>query len=314
VALLLPAVQKARGAARRVACVNKLRQLGLANANFESATRRYPPSYVEAEDGSGRGWSAQARLLPYLEEAQVEGAVDYDISYNEPSQIVNGGQQIKTVRIDAYMCPSEPNDILRLDGDGNPNHYPLNYAVNEGVWFVWDPINRKGGEGAFHPERGLKNGAFRDGMSKTLMAAEVKAYTPYIRDAEQAGDLPIPASPMAIAGLGGSTGSPQRTSGHTEWVDGRVHQTGFTTTFAPNTSVPDSGNEHDIDWTNAREGKPGVDAKTFAAVTARSFHDGVVNTVRMDVSCHPVTSDIDLQVWQAMSTRGAGETVSVSDF
>lgn len=299
VALLLPAVQKARGAARRIACVNKLRQIGLANANFESATRRYPASRTV------NGWSAQARLLPYLEEAQVEGAVNYDLGYNDPSQLVNGTQQIKTVRIDAYLCPSEPNDTMRYKND-EPYHYPLNYVVNEGVWFVWDPASKRGGLGAFQPERGHKNGAFRDGMSKTLMAAEAKAYTPYFRD----GSAPaaMPTSPLQVAGMGGDF---KTNSGHTEWVDGRVHQIGFTTAFAPNTDIPYSngGTEYDVDWTSTREGKSDTE-KTYSAVTARSHHDSVVNTVRMDVSCHSVTSDIDLQVWQALSTRGGGESVS----
>ena len=303
VALLLPAVQKARGAARRISCVNKLRQLGLANANFESATRRYPPSR------SVNGWSAQARLLPYLEEAQVEGAVNYDLGYNDPSQLVNATQQIKTVRIDAYMCPSEQKDELRFQ-DGLPYHYPLNYVVNEGVWFVWDPAANRGGLGAFQPSRGHKNGSFRDGMSKTLMAAEVKAYTPYFRDSP--GEPAMPTSPAQVAGMGGDF---KTNSGHTEWVDGRVHQIGFTTTFAPNTVVPRSadGVEYDVDWTATREGKSDTE-KTFSAVTARSYHDSVVNTVRMDVSCHPVTSDIDLRVWQALSTRAGGETVNDDSF
>lgn len=309
VALLLPAVQKARSAARRIACVNKLRQIGLATANFESATRRYPPSYVETKDGSGKGWSAQARLLPYLEEAQLEGEVDYDAKYE--GQLVNGTMPIQTVRIDAYLCPTEPNDKLRLDKSSNPYHYPLNYVMNQGTWMTWDPVAKKQGDGAFHPDRGLRNGAFKDGTSKTLCAAEAKAYTPYIRDAEMKGEAAIPTSPLAISGLGGKNVEFKTNSGHTEWVDGRVHQTGFTTVFTPNTKVlhEDGGTVYDVDWTNAREGKS-QSARTYAAVTARSHHDSVVNTVRMDVSCHPVTSDIDVLVWRALSTRSGGEIVS----
>lgn len=304
VALLLPAVQKARAAAQRISCVNKLRQLGLAAANYESAQRRFPPSYVDTEDGSGKGWSAQARLLPYLEEAQVEGEIDYDQNY--AGQLVNGTMPIQTVRIDAYMCPSEPNDVMRLK-DGNPYHYPLNYAMNQGTWMTWDPMTRGVGDGSFHPNRGLKHGAFRDGHSKTLCAAEVKAYTPYFRDAEQSGDLAIPTAPGEVVGMGGSF---RTNSGHTEWVDGRVHQAGFTTVFAPNTEVRHEadGTTYDVDFTNGREGKSQA-ARTYAAVTARSHHSGVVNTVRMDVSCHPVSSDVDILVWRALSTRAAGDEV-----
>ena len=60
VALLLPAVQMARGAARRVQCANNMKQMGLALANYESIHKRLPPGYVSAYDGSGNdtgpGW------------------------------------------------------------------------------------------------------------------------------------------------------------------------------------------------------------------------------------------------------------------
>lgn len=307
VALLLPAVQKAREAARRISCVNKIRQVGLAVVNYESALRRFPPSYVDTKDGSGKGWSTQARLLPYLEEAQIEGEVDYDSNY--AGQLVNGSMQIQTVRIDAYQCPTEPNDILRLK-DGQPYHYPLNYGMNQGTWMTWDPVSRQGGDGAFHPNRGLRSGSFKDGHSKTLCAAEVKAYTPYFRDKEQTGNVPMPTSPAEVVSMGGSF---KTNSGHTEWVDGRVHQTGFTAAFTPNTEVLHEvdGTTYDVDFTNGREGKSQA-ARTFAAVTARSFHAGVVNTVRMDVSCHPIASDIDIRVWRALSTRAAGDLVTES--
>ena len=68
VSLLLPAVNAARAAARRVACSNNIRQLGLAVANYESANSYYPSSWKPALDtGSGKvdGWSAQSQILPF---------------------------------------------------------------------------------------------------------------------------------------------------------------------------------------------------------------------------------------------------------
>jgi prepilin-type N-terminal cleavage/methylation domain-containing protein len=75
VALLLPAVQAAKEAARRNSCLNNLRQLGLAVANYESSQRVYPPSW-----DPGGGWSAVARLLPFLEEDPIGSQIDFSVS------------------------------------------------------------------------------------------------------------------------------------------------------------------------------------------------------------------------------------------
>ena len=188
VALLLPAVNSAREAARRSSCMNNLRQIGLANVNFESVARQYPASW-----NKGGGWSAQARLLPYVEEGGIARRIDFAESYKSTSADETD-VRISSLRIPTYLCPSEPNDMVRMK-NGVPTHYPLNYAVNLGEWFVWDPTTGQGGGGAFFPESSLKHGAFYDGLSKTICAAEVKAYTSYERNADIPGELPIPTTP-----------------------------------------------------------------------------------------------------------------------
>jgi prepilin-type N-terminal cleavage/methylation domain-containing protein len=299
VSLLLPAVNSARAAARRVSCVNKIRQIGLAVNNFESALRRFPPSW-----NSVGGWSIQARLLPYLEEAALEAKIDYEDSYTNAAPI--GGVPLSAVRVDAYLCPSEPQDTTRLNSAGDPIHYPLNYGMNLGSWFVWDPATGEGGDGAFYPDSRLRAGAFRDGLSKTLAAAEVRAFTPYRRDINQVGELPIPESVADLAAGGAFKSS----SGHTEWVDGRAHQSGITAVFTPNFDVvqtDEQGVEYrHTDWTNAREGKHAT-AQTYAAVTARSHHAGIVNIVRMDASAGAISDEVDLDVWRASTTRNGRE-------
>ena len=62
----------------------------------------------------------------------------------------------------------------------------------------------------------------------------------------------------------------------------------------------------DVDWTNQQEGKSAT-VVTYAAVTARSYHSGVVNTVMMDGSVHAVADSIQLDVWRGMATRAGGE-------
>ena len=298
IALLLPAVQAAREAARRMSCTNHLKQLALALHNYHDTHRCFPPSI-----GTG-DWSALARVLPYLEQGNLYQQMDFNRTYDAVT--MSDGTPLASLRVDAYLCPSEKNDRVRKK-NGADVHYPLNYGVNLGTWFVYDPATDTGGQGAFFPNRSLGARNFTDGMSNTLCAAEVKAYTPYYRNAALTNPA-LPANPNAVCGLGGQF---KADSGHTEWVDGRVHQTGFTTVFAPNTAVycAVSSDEQDVDWTNQQEGKSSTVA-TYAAVTARSFHPDVVNVALMDGSVKSIGDNIELDVWRALSTREGGEVAS----
>lgn len=308
VALLLPAINAARAAARRMSCTNNIRQLGIALQSYESANRHYPPSWRPprmTSRGSVDGWSAQAQLLPFVEEVQLHEDIDYELGYNH---VVIGGEDgavppLSSMRVSVLLCPSESRDTVRLK-DGRPTHYPLNYAVNLGVWFVHNPKSRNGGEGAFQPKYPLRHRDFRDGTSRTLAFSEVKAWTPYFRNASL--NRPEMPTPQSVCGLGGQF---KTNTGHTEWVDGRAHQTGFTSVFTPNTQVTCIQGDaiYDVDWTNQQEGKsPHV--LTYAAVTSRSYHPGGVNVCFMDGSVRFVASDVDVAVWQAMSTRKGEDT------
>lgn len=330
VALLLPAVQSAREAARRMSCSNNLRQIVLASHNYESALRQLPPSWVRPGDPTqelGDGWSAQARLLPYVESLALDAAVDYDLGY-QAAQLVIGGEEfpVASFRVPTYLCPSDALDMQRF-GDDGPEHYPLSYGGNSGVWFVYDPQNPTDpeddlvGEGMFTPTRGRKFRDCLDGLSNTLAFAEVKAWTPYLRDSAIEGDLEMPETPADIQTLGASVSASNRkfspATGHTEWVDGRVHQTGFTTTFTPNTRVlfRDGDVEWDVDFTNFREGRSIAGSndlpKTYAAVTSRSYHNGGVQVGFADGSIHFLTDSIQRELWQNFSTRQGREIVAL---
>ncbi len=306
VALLLPAVQAAREAARRMSCSNNLRQWGLALANFEGARREFPSSWRLTGDGSMDGWSAPAQLLPYVEQAALADLIDLDVSYNNHPPLDDGSGKLlplRAIRVPVLLCPSEVRDLVRQTATGEPEHYPLNYGANVGIWYVFDPATRTPSPGAFRPLEGNRAGNFPDGMSNTVAFAEVKAYTPYFRNA----GLTDPAEPD-IASVGALGGDFKSNSGHTEWVDGRSHQAGVTALFGPNTKVPyvADGTVYDIDWTNMQEGKSPT-AKTYAAVTSRSYHPSGVQVVNMDGSVHFVAETIDLAVWRAAFTRDGSE-------
>lgn len=314
IGMLLPAVQSVREAARRISCANNIRQMGLASLNFESAHMKFPESYRQPPTApTGRGWSGQALILPFIEQGNLFASINFDLEYLDPSQTLdlgNGAQRLQSARVPAYLCPSEVNDTVRLDDDGTPEHYPLNYAANAGTWFVYDPTGSRNGQGALLTNRGNSIASFTDGTSNTLLFGEVKAYTPYFRNAGMS-SVDMPTDPASVASLGGDF---KATTGHTEWVDGRAHQTSFTSTFAPNTRVPHSDSssdeEFDVDWTNWQEGRDGASGNpTFAAVTARSFHPGGVTIGRADGSAGFTSDNISLIVWQAMSTRNGGEVI-----
>lgn len=310
VALLLPAVQAAREAARRAHCANNLRQMGLALHNFESQMRRFPPGGRAAlPDASGQisYWSVQAQILPFLEQANLGSHIDFTQSYDLATNINLGGgvvAKLSAARVPTYLCPDELKDQVRYEG-GAPTHYPINYAVNRGLWLVHDPRTQAIGEGAFGMGYALGPADFRDGLSQTVALAEVRAWQPHFRNAGLTTDPGMP-SPTGVCGLGGQFKSE---SGHTEWVDARTHQTGFTAVFGPNTRVPCtiSGVVYDVDWTNQQEGKSAT-VPTWAAVTARSYHPAGLNVAMMDGSVRWVGDTIQLDVWRAMITRAGGET------
>jgi prepilin-type processing-associated H-X9-DG protein len=198
--------------------------------------------------------------------------------------------------------------------DGALTHYPLNYGINTGTWFLFDPAKQAGGDGLVFPNSRTSLRSVSDGSSRTLAFAEVKAYNAYFRDGgnPNAAGAPMPATPADVAPLGGNF---KVDSGHTEWVDGRVHQTGFTATFAPNTVVPHTsgGKSYDVDFNSSREGLS-TTKFTYAAVTSRSYHPDGVQVGFADGSVHFVAETIDILVWRALATREGGEILDEGQY
>ena len=169
------------------------------------------------------------------------------------------------------------------------------------------------GDGAFAPNRSFDFGDITDGSSHTLAVAETKAYQPNLWDTEKPNQLGV-APPETPAELDAFFGGTFDSFGHTEWVEGDVHETGFTTTFTPNTFVPyqDGGVTYDIDLTSLRDGESAT-LPTYGAITARSFHPGYVNVALLDGSVRAVVDEIELVVWRAAGTRAGGEANSGFD-
>jgi prepilin-type N-terminal cleavage/methylation domain-containing protein len=305
ISLLLPAVQQAREAARRTQCKNNLKQIGLALHNYLDVFTGFPPSFVSdvGVDTPGGEWSIHSRILPYLEQGNLYSMADLSLAYDDPA---NG--DIASQRVATFMCPSEPNDRVRKSG-GVPIHYPVNYGYNAGTWNVWHNIDYTPGNGAFAPNVSYDTQHFKDGLTNTLCFAEVKAYTAYNRDGSN-GTATIPGTPAEVEALIALGGSNKSNSGHTEGVDGRIHQTGFTVTLPPNSYVTGAHTD-ESDYTSCREDKQTTTCTgaTYAAVTSRGYHVGIVNVVLMDGSVRTISESIDLGTWRLLGSRNDGEAM-----
>jgi len=352
VALLLPAVQTAREAARRSQCSNNLKQCALAVHGFENAKKVYPPSmqWGGVVGITGGGVSTWMRVLPFVEEgnlaanlviqstatlqvesqaAQASGSTTIVASTEDADFVDSNGNQIANdpimfTPIPVYICPSEPNNQGKYNAPTppsttpTPNSWPTNYAVNHGPWLVYDPTGATQSQGAFTVNGQYGPRVFTDGLSNTLMAAEIKMWTS-VYSAGQTG-APMPTSTSTICTLGASgtiKAGPALTSntGHTEWGDGKGQQTGFTTTFTPNTvvSCSYSGANYDFDFVDTKEGGS-LTLATHAALTSRSYHPGGVNAAFMDGSVRAVPNEVDPAIWQALSTKSGNEVIGAVGF
>jgi len=289
-----------------MSCANNLRQLGLALQDFENTNKSYPsslrPTPVDP-NGLFNGWSALAQLLPYLEQGNLFQGIDFEQPYSVQPHI-------SKIRVAAYTCPAEIRSRQKYDASGNAVHFPLNYVANQGPWFVFDPVKREGSRGAFRHYLPLRAAEITDGLSNTLGFAECKAYTSYLRNASVTNlNQPMPVSVADLCALGGDL---KVDGAHVEWVDGKAHETGFTTAFPPNAraTCAASGEQAVINWISQSEGRSAT-VPTFAAFTSRSYHPSGVQAVMMDGSVHLFSNSIDKALWQALSTREGGETTTL---
>jgi len=308
IGLLLPAVQAAREAARRAQCTNNLKQTGLALHNYLSTNDTFPPVVVLPRDRTTQPWSGLTRLLPYLEQTNLYNAINWSRDFEFTTNVT-----LAATKVGAFLCPSEINDRARVTP--TMTYYPSNYCFNQGTWFVYDPPTDQVGDGVFVPNRAYSPAAISDGLSNTLGMAEAKAYQPNYWDSRNPGTVGTvpPTTPAAlIPYLSGGTFD---ANGHTEWVEGDVHEVGFTTTFTPNTKVMTAVNgvQTDVDLISMRDGES-TTMPTYAAVTARSYHSGGVSALMMDGSVRFIKNSIQLSIWRALGTRALGETISSDSF
>ncbi|MEC9092887.1 MAG: DUF1559 domain-containing protein, partial [Planctomycetota bacterium] len=234
-----------------------------------------------------------------------------DLSVDWHQQVESG---IPATRINTYLGPSEPNADPRFK-NGKPYVHPINYGFNYGSWLIYDPESGASGDGPFQINRTTRLGDVRDGLSNTLCASEVKAYTSYIRNAEVDPGSQAPEEVDFFQGVSGQYKlgpALEENTGHTVWPDGRVHHAGFTTVYTPNRFIPFRQGQRvfDIDYNSWQEGRSDSRA-SYAAITVRSYHAGLVNTLWMDGSVQVITDRIELRVFRALGTVAGQEWVTL---
>lgn len=283
VALLLPAVQAAREAARRAHCTNNLKQLGLGILNYESSCGVFPPTEIH-----GGTWMPNYRdpynyqhcdwegsigmwcnlILPFIEQQAAHDKLDFEIipQYDSPDNV-----EVMRMTFPILLCPSDPYSDLTTDWGGRGRnarimHY---YAVNGSDENTGNTHgDQKPGQnwyghcnkhdGIFYNDSATTVAAVRDGTSGTAMVCEVWGRK-YPNHATIAGD---PRGGESSRGM-------------------NLH-TAVYFDFTPNIYHADP-------W------------------HAASFHPGGVNVLFADGSVHFISDTIDLATWKALATIRGGE-------
>ena len=315
IALLLPAVQSAREAARRMQCVNNLKQLGLAVMNYESGNGALPPQQTMVIDGNKQptsytSWGVTARLAPYMEMGPLYAAMNFTLKYSDPTNTTVSYSSIKYL-----ICPSEPNPLP----PAGTLFAVSNYGWSVGDWYVFGGGGAVPNRSAFAVNLSRPLAAFTDGLSNTLLSAEVKANQKLFKSCTvpagiSATSFPGVAESPAFVANNYKTGCKNDT-GHVKWAIGSACYDGFTTAMAPNTRVlvndPTTNALVDIDYDTTDENNGGP---TYAAITARSYHAGGVNGLFGDGSVRFFKSTVNGPVWRALGTIAGGEVISADQF
>jgi len=321
IALLLPAVQAAREAARRSQCVNNLKQIGLALHNYHQANDALPPSgEAFSNEYPAFGWAAgpqnfsmKVRILPYMEAGNAFNAVNFAVTAiwgTGPASPIDGfsiNYSIRHTKIASYVCPSDTND----PGTDDPQLPGMSYGENRGMnryndnWYFTGINYFQGHDGARNKTRNFAS--ITDGLSNTAAFSEwVKGKGLMLTDgAHMTYGLPNGVTTIAfgaadahyqLALLCQATTSRQWDYKGEVWTlhDG-VRGGGYSGVQPPNRKAcQQSGDE--------------------SLIGASSYHPGGVNLLLCDGSVKFAKNGIAIRTWHALHTIGNGETIPGDTF
>ncbi len=185
VALLLPAVQYAREAARRTQCKNNLKQIGLALQNYHDVHKRLPPGWSASAPEGPAGWAWSAQILPFMEQRNVYHQIRFDRTIDDAANALARIRPIGT-----FLCPSSPGESVFVIGEEHAHHHhhtgghahdidaghPLfpiarsNYVGVFGTLQIEDAPSA--GDGTFFHNSSVRFGDIVDGLSNTFLVGE----------------------------------------------------------------------------------------------------------------------------------------------
>jgi prepilin-type N-terminal cleavage/methylation domain-containing protein/prepilin-type processing-associated H-X9-DG protein len=289
IGLLVPAVQKVREAAARMQCSNNIKQLGLAIHNYHDALGTLPPGR------DGHSLSTHAYLLPYIEQDNVYRLVNFNASWNDPSNAAAAAVAIKT-----FLCPSDPRNQVPAGWAGN------NYRINQGSGILWGLPSSSGPNstmpapnGPFYLDSRTRLTDITDGTSNTAAWSEhlkgdfSNGIGTDATDTFQPGTYPgAPDQAMAdCLAVNPTDTSKQGVSNvGAPWLQGYHSTTIYFHVMPPNS--------------RSCMFPPGR-----IATSANSGHTNGVNVGFCDGSIHLVSNGVSLTTWRALGTRNGGEVL-----
>jgi prepilin-type processing-associated H-X9-DG protein/prepilin-type N-terminal cleavage/methylation domain-containing protein len=328
IALLLPAVQSAREAARRAQCVNNLKQIGLALHNYITSVNVLPPARINSHiAGHGNCWGAYSQILAQLDQGPLFSSFNFilppEVEATLPEAAAN--QTGFTAFVNTLLCPSDSAPVLVTVG-GAP-YATHNYPMCTGSFYSVVPVPAAPladlPNGVLYENSATRLAEISDGTSSTVAVAETVRSVP---GATYAND---PLGVFLVTGNNSTTGPPltsdadyvsmclglpattaqfQATRG-VRWQYGAPGHSLYNHRRTPNDTQPDCrgglphSNRSDPLWSWLSHN-----------ITARSKHPGGVNALFCDGHVQFVKNAISAVTWQALGTRSGGEAVSADAF
>jgi prepilin-type N-terminal cleavage/methylation domain-containing protein/prepilin-type processing-associated H-X9-DG protein len=323
IALLLPAVQAAREAARRSQCVNNLKQIGLAMHNYHDVNNVFPmgasqgPYDVGGLMDTWTVWSAQTSLLPFMEQGPIYNSINFSWGSGARGGTTMAYMVNKTgwdTKINSYLCPSDGNA-----GVSNTNSYCASMGTT-----TQNVTSQTTGAFAYQYANSTAN--FTDGTSSTI------AYSEALVGEQNGSIMKMGNSTGDAGGGGGQAGNKYDISGMltqvmadvqtcNNWFEnqgkrtgGRGGRWGWGSIGASlfNTVLPPNGGG------KAKWGACRMDCCVNAIhdhyTNATSNHSGGVNVAFADGSVHFIKSTISFPTWWALGTKANGETISSDSY